>query len=69
MKKVVHYTELRRRILAYFNTMADFADAINLSATSLSNKLNKKTPWRFDEITVVCNLLNIPQTEIPFYFL
>lgn len=69
MEKTVFYADLRRRILAYYNTMADFANAINLSATSLSNKLNNKTPWRLDEITTVCTLLNIPKTEVPFYFL
>lgn len=69
MEKVVHFAELRRRILAYYNTMADFANAINLSATCLSNKLNKKTPWRLDEITAVCDLLKISKAEVPFYFL
>ena len=69
MEKIVHFEDLRRRILAYYNTMADFAEAVCLSSTTLSNKLNKKTPWRLDEITAVCNLLEIDSAEIPFYFL
>ena len=69
MEKIVHFPDLRRRILAYYNTMADVADAINISAVSLSNKLNKKSPWRLNDITVICNLLELDNSEIPFYFL
>lgn len=69
METAVNFSELRRRILIYYNTMAEFAEAINLSPTTLSNKLNKKTPWRLDEITLICNTLEISKAEIPFYFL
>lgn len=63
------FTELRRRIIAYFSTMAEFAEALGISSQTLSNRLNGKTPWRADDISKCCNLLDIEKGDIPIYFL
>lgn len=69
MENKVFYSELRQLILTRYNTMAEFAEAIKISSTSLSNKLNKKTPWRLNDITAACEVLEIPKSEVQFYFL
>lgn len=69
MENKVFYSELRQLILTRYNTMAEFADAIKISSTSLSNKLNKKTPWRLNDITTICEVLEIPKSKVQFYFL
>ena len=63
------FEALRRLILAHYNTMADFASDMSFSNATLSNKLNNKTPWRLGDINKTCELLNIPKSDIPLYFL
>lgn len=62
------YKALRKRIVAKYGTMHKFAEAIGLSATTVSNKLNNKTPWRVDDITLCCSLLEIKKEDVSFYF-
>lgn len=62
------YSKLEGRIKEKFGTQAKFAEAINLSARSLSLKLNSIRGFKQDEISVSCRLLDIDHTEIPAYF-
>ena len=62
------YDELRKRIVAKYGTMDKFAQAIGLSATTLSNKLNDKSAWRLNDISSACQLLDIPSAEVSIFF-
>ena len=67
--RIKPYEALRRRIVAYCQTMANFADKMSFSENTLSKKINKKSPWRLDEITLACKILEISSNEIEIYFL
>lgn len=67
MKKKKHEA-LRKRIVAKYGRMSNFAEAINLSPQSLSYKLNGKVSWKLEDINSVCSSLDIPQEQIPLFF-
>ena len=62
------YSKLIGMIVEKFKTRYNFAAALGLSERSLSLKLNGKVSWTQKEIAKACELLAIPDTEIPFYF-
>jgi hypothetical protein len=62
------YSKLRGRIVEYFGTNAAFADAMDIDRSSLSFKLNNKTPWKREEIERACILLEVPIEEVHLYF-
>ena len=62
------YAKLRGRIKEYFGTNLLFAEAMGMDGSSLSAKLNNKTPWKREEIELACNLLEIPIEEVYLYF-
>ena len=62
------YSKLRGRIVEFFGTNAAFADAMGIDRSSLSFKLNNKTPWKREEIEQACILLEIPIEEVHLYF-
>lgn len=61
-------SKLRGRIREKFGTQEAFADAIGMSHTTLSAKLNGKSEWKRQEIEDACRLLGISAEEIPLYF-
>ena len=63
------FPELRNLIVARFQTMENFAKAMKLSQTTLSYKLNGKTQWRQNDIVRACDLLNIKDADVSYYFL
>jgi len=63
-----NYAELRGRIRARFSTQAAFAEAIGVSESSLSKKLNGQSEWDAGEMRRACDVLDIPVAEIPSYF-
>lgn len=63
-----NYAKLRGRIKEIFNTQAAFAEAMGISTTSLSEKLNNKVEFTQKEIEKTIELLHIPKEEIPIYF-
>lgn len=65
---VFEYSKLRGRIREVFNTQEAFAEAMDLSTTSLSAKLNHKVEFSQNEISKAAELLNINPEEIPAYF-
>lgn len=62
------YSALRGKIRAKYNTQADFAAELDMSACSLSQKLNGRTEWTAAEIRKACELLSIDPADIPNYF-
>ena len=62
------YAALRGRIREKYGTQEAFAKAMDMSPTTLSAKLNRKTDWTRAEIERACDLLDIPIVEAPEYF-
>jgi hypothetical protein len=62
------YAKLRGRIREVFGTNEAFAEAMEMDSSSLSAKLNNKSPWKREEIEKACILLNIPIEEVYLYF-
>lgn len=62
------YAKLRGRIKEIFGTNLAFAEALNMDISSLSAKLNNKSPWKREEIEKACTLLKIPIEEVYLYF-
>lgn len=63
-----NYSLLSGKIVEKFGTQYRFAQAMNLSEHTISQKINKKQQWKQDEILRACNLLGIEIEEIPRYF-
>ena len=61
-------SKLRGRIREKFGTQEAFAEAMNMSHTTLSAKLNGKTDWKRQEIENACRLLGVSAADIPLYF-
>lgn len=61
--------KLRGRIVEVFGTLANFADAMGLSARTISLKLAGHIDWKGSEIALACKLLHIDQGEMGPYFL
>lgn len=62
------FSKLRGRIVERYGTRAAFAEAMDMSAGALSDRLNGKIFFKMDEITKAAALLGIPSEEIPVYF-
>lgn len=72
MEKIKYdYSKLKGRIKEYFETQENFADSLDLSTTSINNKLNEKRNENFtqDEIFYSIQRLNIkPEELIDIFF-
>lgn len=62
------YQKLRGKIKEVYGKQEHFANAMNMDLSSLSAKLNNKTPWKREEIEKACELLGIPIEEVHLYF-
>ena len=62
------YGKLREKIKASYTTIDNFANALNISRSTLSSRLNGTSAWTQGEIEKVCRLLNIPITSVCEYF-
>lgn len=62
------FSELRGRIVTVYGTMRKFADALGISANTLSGKMSNKTEWSQPEIYKSCKLLKIEVEKIPTFF-
>ncbi|MFA6934673.1 MAG: DUF739 family protein [Sphaerochaetaceae bacterium] len=62
------YSKLRGRIREVCKTEAVFAQAIGISRTTVSLRLNGKTQWTMPEMKKACAILNIPMVDIESYF-
>jgi len=63
-----NYSKLRGRIREIFKTQQSFADAVGMSTTSLSEKLNNKVEFSQKEIDKTVEVLKIEKSDIPVYF-
>lgn len=62
------YSKLRGRIRETFGSEMAFADAMQLSRTTISMKLNGKYEWKTPQIVTACKLLEIPLEQSADYF-
>lgn len=63
---IFDYQELKGAIKGKYNTQADFANDMNISASALNKKLNNKKQFTDREIVRACNLLGITKDEYFF---
>lgn len=62
------YSKLKGRIREKYGNQEDFANAMGLTPTTISFKINGKAKWRQDEIVKAAKLLEISKKEIVEYF-
>lgn len=62
------YAKLRGKIREVFGTQEAFAEAMEMSTVTLSQRLNNKVEWKTNEIAKACELLGIPLEEVAAYF-
>ena len=62
------YSKLQGLIVEKFRTQANFAKAVELSAESISAKLNNKQEWKQSQIAKSCDVLAISEEKIADYF-
>lgn len=62
------YKKLRGRIVEKYDSQEKFAEAIGISTTSLSKKMQGKTMFSQKDINLWCKLLDISYDQIGDYF-
>ncbi len=62
------YSKLRGKIREQYGTEAKFAKALDISRTSLSQRLNNLLEFSQKEMELSSKLLNFPLNEISDYF-
>ena len=67
-KQKFDYYLLKKKIKSIYSTCEAFANAIGISSTSLSDKLNNKVQFKQNEINLACELLQIDVSDISLYF-
>ena len=60
--------DLIGRFIAKFGSRKAFADAMHMTAESLSQKLNGKRYFNQKQITKACELLEIAEADVVKYF-
>lgn len=63
-----NYQKLRGRIREKGYTQGDVAEAIGITAGTLSDKLNNKATFSTNEVDSICRMLDIANAEIGAYF-
>ena len=58
------YSKLRGKIREVFNTQEEFAKALGLSETSITNKLNNNRNFTQSEMKKIIELLSIQPDEV-----
>lgn len=62
------FSKLRGRIVEKYGSNTSFAEKIGISTVSLSHKLNGRTSFSADDITVIVEKLDINLNDIGEYF-
>lgn len=62
------YSKLRGKIKEVYGKQEHFAKSMGMDLSSLSAKLNNKTPWKREEIEKACELLGIAIEDVHLYF-
>lgn len=63
-----NYNKLKGRIIELGYTISDIAKLLEVSKTSIYERLNGNIPFKDYEIYRICNFLGIKDTEIEQYF-
>ena len=62
------YSKLRGRIIEKYGSMTKFAEAVGLSKSALSRKLNNFSSFNQEDIELFRGALEIEQSDIGTYF-
>lgn len=62
------FLELRKRMMEYDCKNQDIGEAIGMSPSAVSNRLNAQKSFSIDDAYTICELLNIPTEDLPKYF-
>lgn len=62
------YKKLKLKIKEVFDTQDAFAEAMGISQTALSLRLNGSVEWKTSQIAKACDLLGIPLKDAHLYF-
>lgn len=62
------YNKLRGRIVEKYGSQRKFANVLNISITSMTNKMTAKTGFSQEDIETWSELLDIDQSEYGAYF-
>lgn len=62
------YSKLLGRIKEKYNTRENLSKHISISLTSLNLRLNNSLKFNQQDITELCDVLDIKEDEIPLYF-
>lgn len=63
------YSKLRGRIREVYGSEKKFAEALDLSNWTMSQRLNNVVGFKQSEISIACNKLGIPIQNVHEYFL
>lgn len=64
----MNYQKLRGRIISVYGSQGNFAKAVGVSEQTITAKMNGRTRFSQDDITLWCELLSIKASEIGKYF-
>lgn len=64
----MNYKKLKLKIKEVFGGQEAFAEAMGMSQTALSQRLNNSVEWKGSEIAKACDLLGVPLTDAYLYF-
>lgn len=62
------YHKLKCRMFEKEQTQADIAKEMGVSMTFISRRLTGKAQWELETVYKVCDILEIPYTEISVYW-
>ena len=62
------YKKLKLKIKEVYETQEAFADVMEMSRTTLNQRLNGVVQWTTPDIVKACALLNIPLKDAHLYF-
>jgi hypothetical protein len=62
------FSKLLGRIIEKFGTRSNFAAAMGLAESALSNRLSGKVHFDAEEIYLACQLLDIESQDVAVYF-
>ena len=63
------YAKLNARIVEKFGRATRFAEAMEMSDATMSQRLNGDYPWKINEVEKAVKLLGIKRREVAEFFL
>lgn len=63
------YAKLNARIVEKFGRATRFAEAMEMSDATISQRLNGEYPWKINEVEKAVKLLGIKRREVAEFFL